>query len=177
MACTQTLTGITRDCLRNIGGIRTVWIANAGDIASIDGTGYGEFSGFNMKTGKKFYEYQFARGTASMSSNYQVNAENGTKYVQTDLVLVFNRMDTTKRKELLALLGAELVIVAEDNNGIMWTLGAIAAGLITNPVVGADSDADGLTGTAYADRNGYSITFHWVSPGMPWETLATPPTS
>ena len=154
MACTQTLTGISRDCLRNIGGIRAVWIANAGDIASIDASGYGELSGFNMKTAKVFYEYQFSRGTASLSSNYQVNAENGTKYVQSDLVLVFNRMDTTKRKAILALLGAELVIVAEDNNGIMWTLGAIGAGPVTNPVVGADADADGLTGTAYGDRNG-----------------------
>ena len=176
MACTQTLTGITRDCLRNVGGIAKVWIANAGDIDHIDSAG-DEFSGFDMLAGKKFYEYQFTRGTASLSSNYQVNAENGTRYVQSDLVLVFNRMDTAKRKEILALLGAELVIVAQDNNGIMWTLGAIAPGPITHPVVGADADADGLTGTAYGDRNGYSVTFHWVSPGMPIETLATPPTS
>lgn len=177
MACTQTLTGITRDCLRNIGGIRTVWIANHADIASIDYIETGTFSGFNMKTAKKFYEYQFARGTASLSSNYQVNAENGTKYVQSDLVLVFNRMDTTKRNAIRALLGAELVIVAEDNNGQMWVLGANHQGPAFGPaVVGADSDSDGLTGTAYADRNGYSITFHWVSPEMPWATLATPPT-
>lgn len=177
MACTQTLAGITRDCARNVGGIRTVWIANAGDIDSIDGAGYGEFSGFNMKTGKKFYEYQFARGTSSLSSNYQVSAENGTKYVQSDLMLVFNRMSTAKRLEIVSLLGAELVIVAEDNNGIKWTLGAIAAGPVTAPVIGAEADADGLTGTAYGDRNGYSVTFHWVSPEMPWETLATPPTA
>ena len=177
MACTQTLTGITRDCLPSLGGVKTVWIANASDIQSIDETGGGEFSGFIMNTGKKFYEYQFARGTASLSSNYQVSAENGTRYVQTDLVLVFNRMDTTKRTAILSLLGGELVIVAEDNNGKMWVLGGIEGGPVTHPVVGADADADGLTGTAYGDRNGYSITFHWVSPEMPWETLATPPTT
>lgn len=177
MACTQTLTGISRDCLPSKGGIGKVWIANAGDIASIDGTGYGEFSGFNMKTGKTFKVYEVSRNTSSLSSNYQVSAENGTRYVQSDLVLVFNRMDTAKRLEILELLGAELVIVVQDNNGIMWTLGAIASGAVTLPVVGADSDADGLTGTAFGDRNGYSITFHWVSPGMPWETLATPPTT
>ncbi len=178
MACTQTLAGISRDCLRNVGGIRTVWIANYADIDSMDYIEDGLFSSPNMVVGKVFFEYQFARGAASLSSTYQVNAENGTKYVQNDLVLTFNRMDTTKRKAILALLGAELVIVAEDNNGNRWVLGANHQGPNFGPaVVGADSDADGLTGTAYADRNGYSVTFHWVSPEMPWGMYGTPPTA
>ena len=178
MACTQTLAGITRDCLPNAGGIKTVWIANASDIDVIDLVADGIVSGFNMKAGTKFYVYDFSRGTSSLSSTYQVNAENGTRYVQSDLLMVFNRMDTTKRTEILALLGSELVIVVEDNNGKKWVLGVTEGGpVIAHPVVGADADADGLTGTAYGDRNGYSITFHWVSAELPWESWATPPTT
>lgn len=184
MACTQLLTGITRDCLPSKGGIRKVWVANVADIDSISFLGT-VIDGITMKTGKTFKVYDFARNTASLSSNYQVSAENGTRYVQSDLVLVFNRMDTNKRKEILALLGAELVIFVEDNNGEKWSLGVerkSAGGFsyigdFSRPVVGADSDADGLTGTAYGDRNGYSITFHWASPDMPYNCLATPPTS
>lgn len=184
MACLLLLQGIARDCLPSLGGIRKVWVANAADIDSISFLGT-VIDNITMVTGKTFVEYEFARGTASMSSNYQVNAENGTKYVQTDLVLVFNRMTTAKRLELLALMGAELVIFVEDNNGEIWSLGVgrkSAGGFsyigdFSRPVVGADSDADGLTGTAYGDRNGYSITFHWVSPDMPFNSVATPPTS
>ena len=177
MSCVQTLAGISRDCLANIGGIAKVWLANYANVASLTESS-GAITAISMSNSEKFKEYQFARNTASLSSNYQVNAENGTKYVQSDLVLVFNRMDTTKRNAIRALLGAELVIVAEDNNGQMWVLGANHQGTAFGPaVVGADSDSDGLTGTAYADRNGYSITFHWVSPEMPWATLATPPTT
>ena len=168
MACTQTLKGITRDCLSNSGGVRSVWLANKADIDSImlnplDGA----VTLILMKTGKSFYEYQFARGTASMSSNYAVNAENGTKYVETDLVMVFARMNTAKRNELISLKGAELAALVEDQNGKVWLLGH------EHPL--EMTAGDGLTGTAYADRNGYSITLHDVSPQMPREYTGTMP--
>ena len=175
MACSQTLSGLIRDCAPNAGGLRKVWIANATDISSVDMVDDNVISGFIMDGAKKFKEYAFARGAASLTSNWQVNAENGTKYVDSDLVLVFNRMDSAKRIEILALMSAELVIVAEDANGKRWCLGAFAGGSVTDPVIGSTSTGDGLTGTARADRNGYSITFHWSSIGLPLEVFGTVP--
>ncbi len=170
MACTQTLNGITRDCLPNIGGVRAVYIANKGDIASFDAPELdGSIDGVTMMTGKYFHEYQFDRNTASLTSNYAVNAENGTKYVESDLVMFFNRMATLKRTALLALAKAELVALVEDNNGKVWILG------YDLPLV--MSAHDGLTGTAFGDRNGYSITLHDVSPQMPREFTASIPTA
>ena len=168
MSCTQTLKGISRDCSPNSGGVRSVWLANKADIDSISLPSLdGSISSIEMKTGKSFFEYQFVRGTASLSSNYAVNAENGTKYVETDLVMVFNRMDVSKRKELIALKGAELAGLVEDNNGKIWLIG------LDRPL--EMSAGDGLTGTAYADRNGYSITLHDVSSQMPREYVGTMP--
>ena len=102
-----------------------------------------------------------------MSSNYAVNAENGTTYVETDLLMVFNRMDTTKRLEIVALAQGELVAIVEDNNGNMWYLGHDEP-LTLNA-------GDGLTGTARADRNGYSVTLRDNSLEMPMSFTGTIP--
>lgn len=158
MACSQTLAGILKDCLPNMGGIKTVYLANAADIASLTESG-GVITAISMDNSAVFKEYQFRPGTSSLTSNYAVNAENGTAYVETDLLMVFNRMESTKRLEITALAQAELVAIVVDNNGNMFYLGH------DEPVViGA---GDGLTGTARADRNGYSITLRDTSAEMP----------
>lgn len=164
MACSQTLRGIYRNCLPNAGGVRAVYLANRSMVSGMNVTTDGEIDSITMEEDSFFYEYQFARGTASLSSNYQVNAENGTRYVQSDLVLVFNRMDAEKRAELLKLVTGEVVAIVEDNNGIRWYLG------IDRPL--ELTAGDGLTGTAYGDRNGYSITLTDISGQMPNELTA-----
>jgi hypothetical protein len=75
--------------------------------------------------------------------------------------MVFNRMDSTKRLEIMALAQGELVVVVEDNNGTKWYLG------YEEPVF--LNAGDGLTGAARADRNGYSITLQDVSTELPVE--------
>jgi hypothetical protein len=92
-----------------------------------------------------------------------VNAQNGTKYVQTDLLLVFNRMETAKRVEIMAMAQGELVAIVKDANGSYWFLGK------DEPLV--LSAGDGLTGTARADRNGYSATLQDNSLELPYEVL------
>ena len=168
MACTQTLAGITRDCLGNNGGIKTVWLANYDDVSSLTEAA-GAITAVTMAASKKFYKYEFPRNTSSMSSNYAVNAENGTSYVETDLLMVFTRMDTAKRLEIVAMAQGNLVAIVEDNNGNKWYLGhdfpvTINAG-------------DGLTGTARGDRNGYSVTLRDESAELPFPFTGTVPVS
>ena len=98
-----------------------------------------------------------------MSSNYQVNAENGVAYVQTDLQMVFNRMETAKRVEVVAMAQGELCALVRDCNGLLWFLGYDAPLLL--------SAGDGLTGTARSDRNGYSVTLQDNSLELPHEVL------
>ena len=166
MSCVQSLAGITRDCLANIGGIAKVWLANYANVSSLTESA-GAITAITMLNSEKFKEYQFARNTASLSSNYTVNAENGTTYVESDLVMVFNRMDTSKRLEIVAMAQGELVAIVEDNNGNMWYLGH------DNPLL--LSAGDGLTGTARGDRNGYSVTLHDMSDEMPMPFTGTVP--
>lgn len=162
MACSQTLSGITRDCLSNMGGIVKVYLANREDVTAVTETS-GKITAITMGSGAKFKAYNFRPNTSSMSSNAQVNAENGTTYWQTDLVMVFNRMDTAKRIEVVAMAQGELVAIVEDANGAFWYLGHDAALTL--------SAGDGLTGTARADRNGYSVTLQDDSKELPFEIL------
>ena len=162
MACAQTLAGILRDCASNMGGIIEVYLANKADVSAITKTS-DKVTGITMASTAKFKKYQLKPGTGSLTSNYQVSQENGSVYVQSDLLMVFNRMETTKRIEITAMAQGELIGIVKDANGLYWLLGEYEPMLI--------SAGDGLTGTARGDRNGYSITLQDNAPEMPSEIL------
>lgn len=162
MACSQTLAGILKDCASNMGGVVEVYIANSSDVTAVTKTS-DKVTAITMNSTAKFKKYQFNPETSSLSSNYQVNRQNGTIFVQSDLLMVFNRMETTKRIEITALAQGELIAIVKDANGLYWLLGE------NEPMV--LSAGDGLTGTARADRNGYSVTLQDNSPEMPSEIL------
>lgn len=163
MACNQTLSGIARDCLNSMGGIKNAYLANKSDVTAITLTA-GKITAITMATSKKFKHYSFIRNNGSMSSNYAINRDNGSQYVATDLVLPFSRMETAKRVEIVAIAQGELVGIVEDNNGVFWFLGYDEPLMMTA--------GDGLTGTARADRNGYSVTLQDNSQELPYEVDA-----
>lgn len=163
MACTQTLSGLAADCSGNIGGIKNVYLANFADVASVTVT-TDQISAIAMVSTAKFKKYAFKRGTGSMSSTLNVDAANGTNYVSTDLVLQFNRMETTKRVEMTALSQGELAAIVQDMNGKFWYLGK------DEPL--AASAGDGQTGTARADGNRYTLTLQDNAQTWPMEIAA-----
>lgn len=160
MACNQTLSGLVRDCAPSMGGIVEALLANAEDITAVT-VSTNQISAITMETGKKFKSYAFPRNTGSLTSNYTIDPATGVRYVQSDLVLMFNRMETTKRVEMSALAQNDLVAIVKDANGKYWYLGKDEP---VNATAG-----DGLTGTARGDRNGYSITLQDNSLEMPFE--------
>lgn len=168
MACSQTLAGIARDCSSNMGGIKTVYIANKADVTSLTVTS-GVVTAITMASSKHFYKYVFAPFTSSMTSNWQVSAENGTKFVQTELTMVFNKMDATKRLEIVALAQTEAVVIVEDNNGTQWVLGYDEGVQL--------SSGDGQTGVNRGDRNGYTVVLQDNSAELPMTCTATVPTT
>ena len=164
MACAQTLSGLTNDCAASMGGIVEVYIANHADVTAVTLTD-NKVSAISLDTGKKFKKYAFPRNTGSLSSNYTIDETTGARFVASDLVLQFNKMDTTKRIEIVALAQGELAIIVKDANGTFWYLGMDA------PVKA--TAGDGLSGTARADRNGYSITLQDNSLLLPYEVLGS----
>ena len=148
MPCIQTLAGIIRDCSPSIGGIVEAYIANYDDVSSV--TAEEKVSAIKMVTGKQFYKYTFRPGTGSMTSTLNADPAAGTNYVSTELLLQFNRMETTKRIEVSALAVGDLAVIVKDANGTYWYLGK------DEPVTA--SAGTGQTGTARADGNYYQIT-------------------
>ena len=164
MPCTQTLSGLTKDCAANMGGIVEVLIANYDDITSVTVTD-GMISASTGADVAPFKRYSFARNTGSLTSTYNLDPASGTKFVSSDLVLQFNRMQTQARVEITALALGDLVCIVKDANGKYWYLGK------DEPVNASASD--GQTGTARSDANRYTITLQDNSLEMPYEVDAS----
>ena len=160
MSCIQTLSGLARDCSANMGGILEVLIANHDDVTGATITD-NQVTAIAMATSAKFKRYTFARNTGSLTSTYSLDPASGVRYVTSELVLQFNRMETQKRVELTALALGDLVVLCKDANNKWWYLGM-------NEPVNASS-ADGATGTARSDANRYQITLQDESLEMPYE--------
>lgn len=143
-----------------MGGIVEALIANKENVTEIS-VSSDIVSAITMASSAKFKRYAFARNTGSLTSNYTIDQATGVRYVTSDLVLMFNRMETQKRVEISALAQNDLCIIVRDANGKYWLLGKDEP---VNATAG-----DGLTGTARADRNGYSITLQDNSLEMPYE--------
>lgn len=160
MSCIQTLSGLAKDCAANMGGIVEVMIANFADVTGVTITD-GVVSAVTMATDAKFKKYSFAKNTGSLTSTYNIDAASGVKYVTSDLLLQFNRMETSKRVEITALSLGDLAVIVKDANGKFWYLGK------DEPVNA--SAGDGQTGTARGDANRYTITLQDESLEMPYE--------
>lgn len=164
MACPQTLNGLAKDCLANIGGIVEIAIANADDVASITETS-GKITAITMDASKTFKRYACAKNTCTLTSTYTIDKASGAKYVTNSLLMQFNRMETTKRTEISALALADMAVLVKTANGVWVYLGKdepveIAAG-------------DGQTGAAKADANRYTITLESEEKELPLEVDAT----
>lgn len=163
MACSQTLAGLSLDCLNSKGGIKCVYIANFDDVTTVSEAD-GVITGITMDTTKKFKKYEFRKGTGSMTSTYNADETTGNHYVTTELALVFTRMETAKRIEISALSLGQLAVIVLDSNGVYWYLGK------DNYVSASAGGAE--TGTANSDRSAYTITLSDESDDYPHEVAA-----
>ena len=156
-----TLGGITMDCAPSLGGIKRVWLTQYADgIATLDAEGE-KIASITLPDSQEWYEYQFRKGTGSMTSTLTVDETAGTNYVTNELALVFTKMETAKRMEIAAMSVGHLCAVVEDSNGKYWFLGY-------DDYVSA-SAGTGVTGTAKGDQNAYTITLSTDSESYPYE--------
>lgn len=162
MACSYTLSGLTRDCDANAGGVKRVLIAPYEDVASyaVDADS-GLVDTITMATGKTFLEYWQRKGVAHYDGTPSFN--DAGDYVGEDgvLSLSFGHMNVTKRTEVEALSKQDLMVLFQDANGHWWLLGA------DNPV--NRNGGSTASGTAQTDFNGYVVELHSSDNGSPLE--------
>lgn len=156
MACALTQ-GYTLDCRDSLGGITEVYFMAFQDVSSTTEAS-GVITALTKVAGKRFYKYELTKGTSVMTENVNSNVQNGTLYFTPELTIILNKLQANTRNEILLLAKNLLVAVAKDNNGKYWYLGKTR---------GIDLTAGSATsGTAEADRSGYTLTFAGAEPSL-----------
>lgn len=149
MACALTQ-GYTLDCKDSIGGIKAVWFIAAGDVSAVTEVS-GVVTAITKASGKVFYKYQLVKNSSSLTENVNANVQNGTVFYAQELAVILNKMQANTRNEILLLAKNNLLAVVQDANDKYWLLGKQN---------GLDLSAgSSATGTAQADRSGYTLTF------------------
>ena len=153
MACSNLTAGFTLDCNDSNGGIDKIFIAN-GPVESITeaaGVVTAITVGGSALTPSDFFEFEVPRQTSSFTETINASQENGTVFYDQALTMVFNKMEATKRNQILLMAEAtSMVVVFKDANGKYFSVG-LERGAYTTA-------GTATSGTAYADRNGYEIT-------------------
>jgi hypothetical protein len=149
MACALTQS-YTLDCKDSIGGLKAVWFAAIEDIDTWTGSA-GTYTAVTMDAGKYFWKYDLVKESSNFAEAVNTNVQNGTVFYAQTLEIILNKLQVNTRNEILLLAKNRLVALVQDNNDKTWVLG-YDNGL---DITGGGS----ATGTAFGDRNGYTLTF------------------
>lgn len=138
------------DCRDSAGGVKSVYFIEFDNVSGITSTA-GTVSAISKANAGRFYKYNLQRATASFEEAYNDSAENGTSFHVQTLSIVLNKMQAATSQEIKLLAQNRLLAVVETNAGKYWLLGE------TNGLQRNGGRAG--SGTAFADRNGYELTF------------------
>lgn len=156
MACALT-SGYTLDCRDSVGGVIEMYFIEAGNVTAITEAS-GVVTAITKASGKVFRKYEQDQDVAFFVENLNSNVQNGTIFYQQELTVVINKMATAIRNELLLLNKNRLIAVVKDANDSYWLLGKTR-------FLHATAGNSG-TGTASADRNGYTFTYTALEPSL-----------
>lgn len=168
MACSNLTGGFTLDCNDANGGIDKIFIAN-GPVESITETA-GTITAITVGgvalTPADFFEFEVPRQTSSFTETINVSQENSTVFYDQALTMVFNKMEATKRDQILLMAQAtNMVVVFKDNNGQYFSVGVERGAYMTA--------GTSVSGVAYGDRNGYEITISGMEASPSYEVTGT----
>ena len=165
MACSQTLKGIGFECKDAVGGIVEAYISDINDVKTITPT-LDKVTTITMVDTKKYKTYKFRKQTGSVNTTINTDVNAGTTWYQTDVVLQFTKMETSKRVEISALATNQVSIIVKDSMGKYWLVG-------TKESPAELTAGSTATGTALGDLNGYNITLSEMGAVLPMEVDST----
>lgn len=168
MSCSNISAGFLNLCNDGLAGVEKIFIAN-GPVDSITATG-GTISAITVGgaalTPSDFFVFETPRQVSSLQENATVSQENGTLFFDQQITMSFNKLEASKRDQLLLMAQAtNMVVVAKDNNGKYWSVGVEKGAFLVS--------ATSTTGVAYGDKNGYEIVLGGLEPAPMYEVVST----
>lgn len=151
MNCSSSIAGsVLLDCLNSNGGIDEIKVkAFDSALTGITVTsGVGTLAGSAL-SGWKLFECEEETAMADDAGATSA-AEATTVFTQT-VTYINNKLKASFRNTLNSMHGMRVHVAVKDNNGLVWLFG-YERGMIV-------SASSGATGTAFNERNGYSVTF------------------
>ena len=157
MACDIT-SGFTLGCRDNSGGVKSIYILS-GSVASVTDASEGLIS--NISGSGIFYNFELFRQTSDFTEEVAVVPENGTVVYNQTINAVFFKLQTSLRNQVKVLAqNPDIKMIVETNNAdntskYVYVGEEYGVQLLTGT---------GATGTAFSDRNGYTLQFTGVEP-------------
>jgi len=154
MACTL-IQGRSIDCRDAVGGIETLYIAEASNVTSVTDSS-GTITAITMASGSKFWTYNMEKENASATESIRTSVENGTTFYEQVISFTLKKLSASLRNEIKNLAQNRLVFIFKDNNGVYWMFGQTRYMDLT--------EGEGVTGKAFGDLQGYTLTFMGKEP-------------
>ena len=138
MSCTLLSKGRNLPCIKSVGGIKSIILADFGTLGTLAVTG-AEVT--TISTTPAAYKYLVKPGSSGMEETITASAENGTVYYDQNVTIQLQKLDKETQ--------AELQDVAKGNPHVL--VGAYNGADVSAGTIG--------TGTALADFSGFNMTF------------------
>lgn len=140
-------TGGTKECY-------LIELENISEVTESSGT----ITAITKASGKIFRRYQLVQETANFEENIVGNRANGTIYYDQKGTIILNKQQVAVRNEILLLAKNNLVVVIKDNNDTYRLYGRQYGIRLET--------GSATTGTAWGDRNGYTLNFTGKEPEL-----------
>ena len=147
MACDLTA-GRLWECKEQVGGIKTVYFADFGDLTGLTVSNGAISTGL---TGKTLYRYELPDYTGNLTETLTASAESGTLFYEQALEITLHKLRAADSDEIKLLAKGRPHCIVVDNNDNQLLLG-FQKGLNVTTVAGQ-------TGTQAGDLSGYVLSF------------------
>jgi hypothetical protein len=143
-----TTANVCKGCRDAVGGIKQVYIV-AGCVTGVTENGDQEILTVGAVSGT-VYTYQVEKNTSNFVENIQASLENGTVVYNQQVNLVFLKLQQSTRNQIKLLAqNTNMKVFVETNEGSIFYLGEDFGMAL--------SSGTAESGTAFADRNGYTL--------------------
>lgn len=168
--CSALSAGLDKSCDNNAGGVNKIYVTDFDNVAfagitigAATSPQTGDWVDAITMVSGKFYEIKTNKNVCNFTESVAIDLANGTTYFNQVVTLELSKRETTKRTFIDKLIAGQkqLRLIVLDSNGNYWLFGYTEGSYVTA--------IEGGSGTAKADKNGYTVTFTSMEPLQAWQ--------